>query len=88
VKLHLMLDHEGYLPCFAVMTDGKVHEIQIARQLTLQRARFWWWTSLRRLLWMHRLTETGVFFVTRMRADIRYKVTGKGRRRGGCGVAR
>jgi len=24
VKLHLMLDHEGYLPCFAVMTDGKV----------------------------------------------------------------
>jgi len=79
-----MLDHEGYLPCFAVMTDGKVHEIQIARQLTLQPGTI---LVVDRAyvdyLWMHRLTETGVFFVTRMRADIQYKVTGKGRRRGG-----
>jgi hypothetical protein len=78
VKLHLMLDHEGYLPCFAVMTDGKVHEIQIARQLTLQPGTI---LVVDRAyvdyLWMHRLTETGVFFVTRMRADIRYKVTRK-----------
>ncbi len=27
VKLHLLLDHEGYLPVFANITDGKVHEI-------------------------------------------------------------
>ena len=78
VKLHLMLDHEGYLPCFAVMTDGKVHEIQIARQLTLQPGTI---LVVDRAyvdyLWMHRLTETGVFFVRRMRADIRYKVTRK-----------
>jgi hypothetical protein len=78
VKLHLMLDHEGYLPCFAVMTDGKVHEIQIARQLTLQPGTI---LVVDRAyidyLWMHRLTETGVFFVTRMRADIRYKVIRK-----------
>ena len=78
VKLHLMLDHEGYLPCFAVMTDGKVHEIQIARQLTLQPGTI---LVVDRAyidyLWMHRLTEAGVFFVTRMRADIRYKVIRK-----------
>lgn len=78
VKLHLMLDHEGYLPCFAVMTDGKVHEIQIARNLALQPGTI---VVMDRAyvdyLWMHRLTETGVFFVTRMRADIRYKVTRK-----------
>ncbi|MGO9009888.1 MAG: IS4 family transposase [Bryobacteraceae bacterium] len=78
VKLHLMLDHEGYLPCFAVMTDGKVHEIQIARQLSLQPGTI---LVVDRAyidyLWMHRLTETSVFFVTRMRADIRYKVTRK-----------
>ena len=24
VKLHLVLDHDGYLPWFAVITDGKV----------------------------------------------------------------
>jgi hypothetical protein len=33
VKLHLLLDHEGYLPVFANITDGKTHEIKIARQL-------------------------------------------------------
>jgi IS4 transposase len=33
VKLHLVLDHDGYLPRFAIITDGKVHDVQIARQL-------------------------------------------------------
>ena len=23
VKLHLVLDHDGYLPCFGIITDGK-----------------------------------------------------------------
>jgi len=27
VKLHLMLDHDGYLPKFAVITTGKKHDI-------------------------------------------------------------
>lgn len=36
VKLHLMLDHEGYLPCFAVLTDGKVSDIAEARKMDLQ----------------------------------------------------
>jgi len=31
VKLHLVLDHEGYLPQFAVVTAGKTPEIQVAR---------------------------------------------------------
>lgn len=78
VKLHLMLDHEGYLPCFAVLTDGKVHEIQIARKLAFQPGTI---VVMDRgyidYLWMHQLTEAGVFFVTRMRADIKYKVTKK-----------
>ena len=33
VKLHLMLDHDGYLPQFAVITDGKVSDVEIARQI-------------------------------------------------------
>jgi hypothetical protein len=37
VKLHLLLDHDGYLPCYAVITESKVHEIQVARKLKLQR---------------------------------------------------
>jgi hypothetical protein len=30
VKLHLQLDHDGYMPCFAVITDGKQHEVKVA----------------------------------------------------------
>jgi len=33
IKLHLLLDHDGYLPRFAVITDGKTHELKVARKL-------------------------------------------------------
>ena len=35
VKLHLLLDHDGYLPVFARVTEGRVHEIKIAKGLKL-----------------------------------------------------
>ena len=35
IKLHLLLDHDGYLPCFARITEGRVHEVNIARTLEL-----------------------------------------------------
>lgn len=33
VKLHLMLDHDGYLPSFAVITDGKCADVKVAYTL-------------------------------------------------------
>jgi hypothetical protein len=33
VKLHLLLDHDGYLPNCAVVTEGKQHEVRVAKQL-------------------------------------------------------
>jgi len=33
VKLHLLLDHDGYFPVYAHITEGSVHEINIARTL-------------------------------------------------------
>lgn len=32
IKLHLLLDHDGYLPSFAIVTEGNVPDIKIARQ--------------------------------------------------------
>ena len=32
IKLHLLLDHEGYLPEFAWITEGKVADIRVARE--------------------------------------------------------
>ena len=33
VKLHLLLDHDGYLPCFGVITDGKAHDVKARTRL-------------------------------------------------------
>ena len=33
VKLHLVLDHDGYLPCFGIITDGKVADVKAAHQM-------------------------------------------------------
>jgi hypothetical protein len=30
VKLHLLLDHDGYLPSYAVITDSKKSDIRVA----------------------------------------------------------
>ena len=37
VKLHLLLDHDGYLPVFANITEGSVHEINIAKILSFPK---------------------------------------------------
>lgn len=34
VKLHLVLDHDGYLPSFGLITDGKVQDVTVARQFS------------------------------------------------------
>ena len=36
VKLHLILDHDGYLPSFAVITDGKVSDVKFAQKLRFE----------------------------------------------------
>ena len=35
IKIHLLLDHDGYLPAYARLTDGKTHEVKMAHELTL-----------------------------------------------------
>jgi hypothetical protein len=37
VKLHLLLDHDGYLPSFAVVTNGKTSDINVACRLRFER---------------------------------------------------
>jgi hypothetical protein len=35
VKLHLLLDHDGYLPTNAYISNGKKHDVTIARKVPL-----------------------------------------------------
>ena len=75
IKLHFMLDHEGQIPSFCVITPGREQEIQVARQqryepdsiLTFDRGYIDYH-------WFDQLHEQGVFFVTRMRKNTRYTV--------------
>lgn len=36
IKLHLLLDHAGYPPSFAVVTTGETHDPRVARQMEFQ----------------------------------------------------
>jgi hypothetical protein len=75
VKLHLALDHEGYLPSYACITTGKVHEVNVARKRT--------WPSGTILTfdrgfvdfaWFASLIRQGVWFVTRAKENSAYRV--------------
>jgi hypothetical protein len=75
VKLHLLLDHDGYLPSFAVITEGKKHEVRVARQM-----RFTPGTILvfdrgyADYEWFASLIKQGVYFVTRLKENADYGV--------------
>jgi len=75
VKLHFTLDHAGYLPAAMVIAIGKISELIVARRQH--------WEAGTILLfdrgfidfgWFHRLTANGVWFITRVRADMQYEV--------------
>jgi hypothetical protein len=75
VKLHLLLDHDGYLPVFACVTEGKVHELAVARTLKLPKGSI---VALDRAYNDYELygswTAGEVFFVTRMKEGTLYHV--------------
>ena len=75
VKLHCTLDHDGYLPTAVVITEGKRHEVTVARQPTFAPGTI---LILDRgyldFAWFAHLTETGVHFVTRMKDNTAYTV--------------
>jgi hypothetical protein len=75
VKLHLLLDHDGYLPDFAVVTDGKHHDITVASNFNLPAGSI---IAVDRgycdFDLFARWNRSGVFFVTRLRDNAAYEV--------------
>lgn len=75
VKLHLLLDHDGYLPAFATVTEGNVHEVNIARELKLPKGSIlavdMGYTDYS--LFAKWILE-GIFFVTRQKGNAAYRV--------------
>jgi hypothetical protein len=78
IKLHLLLDHDGYLPSFAIITEGRVSDVKVAHQFQFDPGTivvddrgyndyglFGRWTA------------QGVYFVTRMKENALYEVIGE-----------
>jgi hypothetical protein len=75
VKLHLLLDHDGYFPVFAQITDGRTHEIAIAKARSFPRGSI---VVIDRgyvnYALFARWTHDGIWFVTRQKHDANYTV--------------
>lgn len=75
VKLHMVLDHEGCWPSYAVVTDGSQHEVTVARRMSFEPGTvlvfdkgyvdYDWWGQL---------CSGEVTFVTRLKSNAVYEV--------------
>jgi len=75
VKLHLVLDHDGYLPSFCVVTDGKTPDLAPARKMSFDRGTIVVFDrGYNDYDWFGELSERGVFFVTRLKRGAHYEV--------------
>ncbi len=75
VKLHLLLDHEGYLPVFANITEGSVHELKVVQKLVFAPGSI---IAIDRGYtdygMFSRWTDEGVYFVTRQKENAVFTV--------------
>ncbi len=75
VKLHVGLNHAGYLPEFVSITDGKDSDISIGRTLSFPKGSIIaidkGYNDYR---WYNCLTEKGIFFVTRLKSNAKHRV--------------
>ena len=74
IKLHFGLNDSGHLPEFMVATDGKTHEVSVAKSLEFAKGSmicmdrgyndYKWWDEL---------DSNGIFFVTRLKSNAVYE---------------
>ncbi|HRS32823.1 MAG TPA: IS4 family transposase, partial [Rectinema sp.] len=75
VKLHLLLDHDGYLPSYAYISNGKKHDVTVARKVPLSKGSI---VTMDRGYNDYSLfsswTRSGIYFVTRMKDNAVFNV--------------
>ena len=75
VKLHMRLDHDGYLPDYALITDGKHHEARVARQFPYSPGSITVFDkAYTDFTLFNSLCTMGAFFVTRLKENAVYEV--------------
>ena len=78
IKLHVGLNHAGYLPEFVTVTDGKTSDIEAGRALEFPKGSM---VAIDRgyndYAWYNQLTEKGIFFVTRLKSNAKTRVVSR-----------
>jgi len=74
-KLHIGLDHDGLIPCFAHISEGRISENEIARMFTAPKGSVIVFDKgYNNYRWHKALTDKGIYWVTRIRGNAKYKV--------------
>jgi len=72
------LNHNGHLPVFVTVTEGKTHDVTIGRTLAFTRGSIIvvdkGYTDY---AWYKQLTDVGIFFVTRLKSNAAYRVVSR-----------
>ena len=75
IKLHVGLNHGGYLPEFVTITEGKTSDVTIGRTLEFPKGSI---VAIDRgyndYAWYNQLTGKGIFFVTRLKSNAKIRV--------------
>jgi len=78
IKLHVGLNHAGYLPEFVSITEGNKHDVTIGRLLAFPKGSI---VAIDKGYndygWYKQLTDKGIFFVTRLKRNAKYRVVSR-----------
>jgi hypothetical protein len=75
IKLHLQLDHQGYLPCWALLTEGRTHDLKVAQGLSFAPGTIIALDAgYNDYALLYRWHREGAFFVTRPKDNLIYVV--------------
>lgn len=75
IKLHVRLDHDGWIPGFAVVTHAKVHESQVKQMFKLPSGSMVTFDKgYNDYHLFYLLNAKGILFVTRLKGNADYKV--------------
>lgn len=80
LKIHNLYDHSGCIPTFMVITEGKRHDVKVAKELNLPLIADSIVSVDRAYIdykWLYSLNKSGVYFVTRAKKNINYEVIGQ-----------
>lgn len=79
IKLHCQLDHNGHIPSFIYLTDGKIHDVTAARSFLtpVPDSIYCMDRGYIDYKFLYSIEHVKAFFVTRAKDNMKYKVIGQ-----------